>query len=144
MTTVAAKLLLGTWKLQSYVATTEAGETSTPYGEHPTGYLSYAADGRMSAIGTADGRTRPSGAAITDAERLLLYQTLFAYAGTYTVEDGTVTHHVDISWNQVWTGTEQVRFYRVTGDTLVLTSRAINPSNQKASQYIVTWQKVTA
>jgi Lipocalin-like domain len=63
----------------------------------------------------------------------MLYQTMFAYAGTYTVEDGKVTHYVDISWNQVWTGADEVRFYRVTGDTLVITSSAINPSNQKES-----------
>ena len=138
-----ANILLGTWKLKSYVETTEAGETSTPYGEHPTGYLISSADGRMYAIGTADGRTRPSGVAVSDPKQLMLYQTMFAYAGTYTVEDGKVTHHVDISWNQVWTGTDQVRFYRVTGDTLVLTSSAINPSYQKESHYVVTWQKVT-
>jgi hypothetical protein len=39
--------LLGTWKLQSYVVTTAARERLTPYGESPTGYLSYTADGRM-------------------------------------------------------------------------------------------------
>ena len=142
--TTDANPLLGTWQLKSYVATTAAGETSTPYGEHPTGYLSYSADGRMSAIGTTAGHTRLSSAAATDDEQVTLYQTMFAYAGTYTADDGKVTHHVDISWNQVWTGTDQVRFYRVTGDTLVLTSSAINPSDQQESHYAVTWQRVTS
>ena len=51
--------LLGTWKLKSYVVTAGAGEKSTPYCEYPTGYLSYAADGRMQAIGTSSGRIVP-------------------------------------------------------------------------------------
>ena len=42
--------LLGTWKLKAYVVTTAAGERATPYGENPTGYLSYSADGRMQVI----------------------------------------------------------------------------------------------
>jgi Lipocalin-like domain len=45
--------LIGTWKLNSYVMTTTTGERSTPFGEHPSGYLSYSSDGRMHAIGTA-------------------------------------------------------------------------------------------
>ena len=64
--------LLGTWKLKSYVATTHAGEQSTPYGAHPTGYLSYSADGRMQAIGISDGRAGPLGADPTNAERATL------------------------------------------------------------------------
>jgi len=38
--------VLGTRKLQSYVVTAGAGERSTPYGEHPIGYLGYSACGR--------------------------------------------------------------------------------------------------
>jgi len=134
--------LLGTWKLKSYVATTDAGETSTPYGEHPTGYLSYSADGRMQAIGTADGRIAPHGAAPTDEELVMLHQTMFAYTGTYTVEADKVIHHVDISWNQVWNGTDQVRFYKVTGNTLILTSSAINPTSGTEAHFVVVWEKV--
>src|SRR4051812_30308802 len=97
--------LLGTWELKSYVAITETGEKSDPYGERPTGYLSYSADGRMHAIGIADGRAVSQRADPTDEERATLWNTMFAYAGSYTVDANKVMHHVDISWNQVWTGT---------------------------------------
>src|SRR5271169_720470 len=93
--------LLGTWKLKSHIATTDAGERTTPYGERPTGYLTYSADGRMQVIGTSDGRTAPQGDTPTDSERLTLYDTMFAYAGTYTVAVDKVIHHVDISWNHL-------------------------------------------
>ena len=98
-----ANPLLGTWKLKAYVVTTAAGERPTPYGENPTGYLSYSADGRMHVIATANGRIAPVGAAPPDNERVALYDTMFAYAGTYSVETDKVIHHIDISWNETWT-----------------------------------------
>jgi hypothetical protein len=134
--------LLGTWKLKSHVATTAAGQTSTLYGEHPTGYLSYSADGRMQAIGTADGRIAPPGAAPTDEEQVMLHKTMFAYAGTYTVESDKVIHHVDISWNQVWNGTDQVRFYKVTGNTLIITASVMDPASSTETHFVVVWEKV--
>jgi hypothetical protein len=134
--------LLGTWRLKSYVATTDAGEKSMPYGVHPNGYLSYSVEGRMQVIGTSDGRIAPHPAAPTDDERMMLYETMFAYAGTYEVEAGKVIHHVDISWNHAWTGTDQVRFYEVTGNTLTITSRLIDPASGKEAQYVVLWEKV--
>ena len=40
--------ILGTWKLQSLVfQATAIGQRSIPFGDHPVGYLSYSADGRM-------------------------------------------------------------------------------------------------
>ena len=53
--------LLGTWKLKSYVREVAAtGESYNERGEHPDGYLSYAADGRMYAITTWDNRAAPA------------------------------------------------------------------------------------
>ena len=136
--------VLGTWKLQSYVVTAGTGERSTPYGEHPIGYLSYSADGRMQAIGTTKGRIVPLNPTLRDEERVALHETMFAYAGTYSLEAGKVTHHVDISWNEVWNGTDQMRFYEVKGTTLTLTSRAIDPTSGREAQYVVVWEKVTS
>ena len=133
--------LLGTWKLKSYAVTTGTGETSTPYGEHPMGYLSYAADGRMQAIGTSRERIAPLELALTDEARAALYITMFAYAGTYSMEADKVTHHVDISWNEVWNGTDQIRFYEVNGNTLTLTSRAVDPTSGTEALYVVAWEK---
>jgi hypothetical protein len=139
-----ANPLLGTWKLKSYVTTAGTGEKSMPYGEHPKGYLSYSTDGRMQAIGSSDGRTVPLGLAPTDQERVALHATMFAYAGTYTIEAGKVTHRVDISWNEVWNGTDQIRFFAVNGNSLTLTSRAIDPTSGTEAQYVVVWEKVTS
>jgi len=134
--------LLGTWKLKSYVVTTAAGERSTPYGENPQGYLSYSADGRMQVIGAASGREVPAAAGPPDNERAALYDTMFAYAGTYSVEGCKVIHHVDISWNEVWTGTTQVRLFAMNGNILRLTACIPDPVGGVERHYTLEWQKV--
>ena len=135
--------LLGTWRLKSHVVTTAAGVRSTPYGEDPTGYLSYSDDGRMQVIGAASNRIAPTGPTPPDNERVTLYDTMFAYAGTYSVETGKVIHHVDISWNEVWTGTDQIRLFEVNGNTLTLTTHFTEPSGMQV-HYAVVWEKVAS
>jgi Lipocalin-like domain len=134
--------LLGTWKLKAYVVTTAAGERATPYGENPTGYLSYSADGRMQVIAAAKDRIAPVCAAPTESERVALYDTMFAYAGTYSVEAGKIIHHVDVSWNETWTGTDQIRLFEVSGNTLTITTRITDPANGMETHYAVIWEKV--
>jgi hypothetical protein len=49
--------LLGTWKLKSFMREAVAtGERYNDRGEHPSGYLGYAADGRIYAIITWESR----------------------------------------------------------------------------------------
>ncbi|WP_063702701.1 lipocalin-like domain-containing protein [Bradyrhizobium centrolobii] len=138
--------LLGTWKLKSLVREVAAtGEKINQFGEHPNGYLSYSADGRMYAIGTWDNRLKPHNVNPADEERIKLHQTMFAYAGTYTLEGAQVIHHVDISWNEAWTGTDQVRFYKLDGNTLTITT-APNKSTYdgREGRTVVVWEKVKA
>ena len=134
--------LLGTWKLKSYVVTTAVGVRSTPYGENPTGYLSYTADGRMQVIAAAGGRPLPAGPTPTDNERVALHSTMFAYAGTYTLEVGKVLHHVDMSWNELWTVTDQIRPFEVNGNTLTFSTRVRDHASGTEADYVVVWEKV--
>jgi hypothetical protein len=118
--------VLGTWKLKSFVRVlTATGERIHQFGEHPSGYLSYSADGRMYAIVTSDNRVRPRDENPADEERAKLHRTMIAYAGTYTLEDDKVTHHVDVSWNEVRTGGDEVRFYKLEGNILTITTAPI-------------------
>jgi Lipocalin-like domain len=138
--------VLGTWKLKSIVhELTTTGEKIHELGEHPNGYLSYSADGRMYGIATADNRLKPLAANPTDEQRVKLHQTMFAYAGTYTLEGNKVTHHVDISWNEAWTGSEQVRFFKLDGNTLTISTPPFKrPQDGREVRSVLVWEKVKA
>src|SRR5215217_6648912 len=115
--------LIGTWKLIS--ATREeipSGARIDPLGADPTGYLNYAPDGRMMAIIARGGRTRPAGPHPTPAEVEALFKSVLSYAGTYSISGNAVTHHVDVSWNESWTGSDQTRTFRLDGDRLHLST----------------------
>ena len=136
--------LPGTWKLQSF--TTEylaTGEKTHLFGAHPSGYLSYGPDGRMYAILLEDGRKAPSDLVPTDAERIDLYNGLCSYAGTYSIEGDKVSHHIDASWNEAWTGTTQTRKFRIDGKYLhIETLPDRNPVTGKECISVLVWVKV--
>jgi len=136
--------ILGTWKLQSLVYEVRAtGQRSSPFGDHPDGYLSYSADGRMYAIGVVEDRPKPRDPVATDEEKVELQGSMFAYAGTYTADGEKVVHHVDISWNQSWTGTDLVRLYKLDGNTLTITAdRAQSAIVGEEGEVILVWEKV--
>ncbi len=107
--------------------------------------LSYSADGRMYAIVTAENRPKPLAANPSEKQRLRLYQTMFAYAGTYTVEGDKVAHRMDISWNEAWTGTEQVRFFKLDGNTLTITTPPFKrPQDGRKVRSVLIWEKMKA
>ncbi len=137
--------LIGTWKLVSVTAEDSAtGEKRDAWGPNPEGFINYGPDGRMIVINARSNRKKPEGAAPTPAEAADLFQGVLAYAGTYTVEGNTVTHHVDISWNEAWTGTSQVRHARFDGNRVLLsTEPSPDVVNGRMSVRTMTWEKLT-
>ena len=137
--------LYGTWrlvKLQRTIVST--GETADLYGKVPVGFINYGRDGRMMTIVVGEGRSAPADPArVTDQERVNLYKTMFAYAGTFTLDGKTVTHHVDVSYNQFWTGTDLVRQANIEGDKLTLTIKPeISTIDGKLASFVLVWEKV--
>ena len=47
---------------------------------------------------------------------------MIAYAGTYMIEGSKVVHHIDVAWNNARLGSNQVRFFKLEGDALTLTT----------------------
>jgi len=80
---------------------------------------------------------------MTDQERADLFRTMAAYSGTYDFDGKVVTHHVDVSWNQIWTGTDEVRNVRFDGRRVVLSTNP-KPSfvDGKVIVGTLTWEKV--
>ncbi len=56
------------------------------------------------------------------AERAALHKSMLAYNGKYRIEGDDFITTVDVSWNEIWNGTEQRRHYRIEGDRLFIES----------------------
>src|ERR1700729_3248633 len=137
--------ILGTWKLVSYVRQEiPSGASSDVMGSHPSGYINYGRDGRMIVIIVGSHRTKPVGEIATPDEAEALIKSMVAYAGTYTIdsEAKVVTHHVEISWDQSRTGTDQVRSYKLEGNRLRLTTQpSTDPATGKNTVRTLIWER---
>jgi hypothetical protein len=111
----AASPLHGTWRLVSFEVEVQ-GQADKVFlmGKTPAGYLSFLPDGRMAVVITAEGR-KPGA---SEQERAALYSSLVAYTGRFRVEGDKWVTAVDASANPAWVGTEQPRFFKISGDTL--------------------------
>jgi len=137
--------LAGTYKLISSTRKiVETGEVLDTWGKNPIGFIMYGKDGRMLALIVNDGRTKPESVEkMTDQHRADLFRTMTAYGGTYKFDGKRVEHHIDISWNEAWTGMTVVRDFKKEGDKLVYTTRpAPSPVDGKMSVVTVVWEKV--
>lgn len=140
----AAAALVSTWRLVGHLQElVETGEKSHPRGPDPQGFLTYTADGRFNVFNLPRNRPKPKGLAPTDEEALALFRGLTAYAGRYSVTGSKVIHHVDISWNETWTGTDQERRFTLDGDMLTIVNGPIfSPWDGKRIIATMTWQRV--
>ena len=114
-------------------------------GPHPSGYINYGSDGRMIVIIVGTDRKKPAGPVATPAEAEALLRSMLAYAGTYTIDTQakTVTHHIDVSWDQTRTGESHVRTYKLEGNRLTLTTQpSRDPASGKTTVRTVSWERV--
>jgi hypothetical protein len=119
--------LVGAWEVVSLDSRPNGDSAWKPdYGPHPSGYIQYDADGRMSVQFCNDPPTKkfasgddlqPSG-----EEAKTAYLNYVAYFGTYTVDETkhVVTHHVKGSLLPSYNASEQLRPFRIEGDVLTI------------------------
>jgi hypothetical protein len=114
------------------------GKKTATLGDHPKGYIIYTPQGRMMTVIVHEARNPPK----SDEDRINLHKYMYAYSGRYTVEGDKVVHHVDISWNESWTGTDQVRFFKLEGDRLMYRSAPqINAITGIQNVGITVWER---
>ena len=142
-----ASKFVGTWKLVSIEERRPNGEAvPSPYGANPVGFIMYDTTGRMAVQIMRPDRPRfASGEADqgTPEESKAAFDSYGAYFGTYEVQEaeGFVIHHVEGSLFPNNVGTDQKRFFELSGDQLVLKP----PPRQVGSEQHtlrVTWQRV--
>lgn len=122
----AQQNVVGVWRLVAYTSVDpDSGAVIEPFGPAPKGVLHYTAGGRMSALLTAGDRKRFSAGNRINApteERAEAFATSSAYAGTYTLEGDRVTHHVEMATNPDWVGGDQLRYPKIEGNRLTITT----------------------
>ena len=135
-------VLLGSWRMTSWMTRDVAtGERKETLGRHPRGIVVYTPE-RVTFFILRDNRRRPERLPPSDEEKIALFDSMFAYSGSYSVEPDRVVHHVDMSLNEAWSGTEQVRFCNVDEDTLTYTSPpAQNPFDGREVVHEVTYAR---
>jgi hypothetical protein len=140
---VAEDELYGTYTLVS--STRQVADTGEVFPfANEKGFITYGRDGRMLCLVVRG--DRPKAASIermTDAERVQLFGSMLSYGGTYDFDGKTMKHHIDISWNEVWTGTTLIRDVRKDGNQLIYTTRpAPDPKDGRMGFSTVVWEKI--
>lgn len=135
--------LVGTWKLLSASSQTSSGERDeTPYGQGPSGLLTYTADGRVTALISYGGRKLLSARAAAE-EQAEAFKTFLAYAGRYSIRGDQITHRIEVSSVQNYVNQDLVRTIRFADDRIIL----LTPPtlvNGKVQTVELIWQRLSA
>jgi len=136
--------LIGTWRLVAVEShDLETGAKTDAWGANPLGFINYAPDGRMMVMNLRSDRKKPAGAVPSAAEAAELFKSMLAYAGTYTVSGNEVTHHIEISWNEAWSGTDQLRIARFEGNRVHLSTKpSPDLAGGRISVRTIIWEKL--
>jgi hypothetical protein len=116
--------LAGAWKLLVFEFRSE-GQVVFPFGTNISGLCLYDTTGYMSMQIMRGDRPRfavNDQLAGTPEEVAAAMTGCLSYFGTYVVDEahGVVVHHVSQALFPNWIGTDQVRFFRISGDRLIV------------------------
>src|SRR5690348_15809885 len=115
---------------------------AVPYGANASGMLTYAADGRVSALISYGGR-KPLLPGASAQDKAQTFDTFIAYAGGYTLEAERVIHHVEVASIQNYANRDLVRNIRFEHDRIVLITPS-TPINGKVQTVELVWQRSPA
>ena len=140
----SAAALHGTWRMVSWKRKmVSSGVISDAMGPDPVGFLSYQPDGRMMALVVSSERPGANGKMPTASEKVALFDSMLAYAGTYTFDNGRVIHHVDASWNPAWGVSDLIRPFSIDGNKLVISGApGVDPTTGEAVIYELEFRKI--
>ena len=142
----AEKDLHGTWKMVSQSQKVlDTGEVRAGRGKSPTGYMTLTPDGRVMGLILADKRPKPESVAkLTDQQRVELFNTMNAYAGTYKLEGNKLTYYYDATHNEV-RARAAAREIKIEGRKLTMINEPGRATaDGKMVQTTTVWEKVQA
>lgn len=139
-----AEQFIGRWNLVAWEQRYDDGRIQKPMGEQACGFIRYTADGEMIVMISREDRKRFEKGGQWDApddEKAMAYNTMLSYAGRFSVDGDTVTHHVDMSLFPNWEGGTQKRKFQMKPDgTLELTARLEDGTPQARTAALV-WRR---
>lgn len=142
--TITLRDLVGAWELVSATEVFADGERRPEFGPNAAGYLSYSPDSLVSAtLGSTD---RPATKATdpqltSDEEMLGMARDFIAYAGPFTIDGDTVTHHVDVALFTGWQEGDQKRHVVVQGSELHITGSPRTASDGRSFFSELIWKR---
>ena len=103
--------LIAHWKLVSFTEQKPGGEWADALGARAHGSISYSDSGHMQVLIGSPQRPRFRGewSAIPDADKARCLDLMVAYAGSFSLQDDRVIHHVTTCWIPNWEGRDLVR-----------------------------------
>jgi len=118
--------LAGAWKLLVFEFRSE-GQVVFPFGTNFSGLCLYDSTGNMALQIMRGDRPR---FAVNDqqlgtpTEVAAAFFGYLSYSGTYVADEahGVIVHHVSQSLFPNWVGTDQVRFFRISGNRLIVSA----------------------
>jgi Lipocalin-like domain len=136
--------VVGTWQLVSFYGRNADGDLRPALGGNAQGCLIYTAEGYMSAVLSAADRPRFASrdyTGATSAEALGAVNSYISYCGRYAISGNTITHHVEMSLYPNWIGQDQIRYLKLEGDKLILSTSSFLSSGREWTFELV-WKRL--
>ncbi len=137
--------LAGAWKLLVFEFRSE-GQVVFPFGTSFSGLCLYDTTGHMSMQIMRGDRPRFAAndqQAGTSEEVAAAFTGCYSYSGTYVADEthGVVVHHVSQSLFPNANGTDLVRFYRISGDRLIISAPTVQVRGHLMDAMLV-WERL--
>jgi Lipocalin-like domain len=136
--------IVGRWDIISWEQVFDDGRVQRPLGEELDGFIRYTADGDMICMIMRRGRAPFTSGGQWDAENAELaeaYRSVLSYAGRYSFDGETITHHVELSLFPNWIGGDQRRRVVSHGaDTIALEAR-LEEGTSRARTARLAWRR---
>jgi hypothetical protein len=110
--------LFGSWRLISFQLKVvgEEGEAKDIFGPNPMGRIILSPEHRVVVFISRAGRRPPT----SEAESAALLSSMTAYTGKFRLDGDKFITEVDGAWNELYNGSEQVRYFKLNGDKLTI------------------------
>jgi len=133
---------VGTWLLVDFELRDPDGNVIYPFGKEGIGIAMIDENGYVSSHIMTPDRSQFSSDPPPAEEAQAAYSSYFAYYGKAEIneEEGTCVTHVIGSLNPDWIGTDQVRYYELSGDRLIFRTPPMQVGGVKFTGTL-SWEK---